>query len=34
MLEDSIVSMGVMVWPEVYFEADDAAAVGRRQSSQ
>jgi len=25
-LEEALVSMGVMVWPEVYFEADDALA--------
>ncbi|MGZ4889487.1 MAG: flap endonuclease, partial [Candidatus Angelobacter sp.] len=25
-LEDALEAMGVMVWPEVYFEADDALA--------
>src|ERR1700732_2238478 len=26
LLEEALESMGVMVWPEVYFEADDALA--------
>src|SRR5712672_3585655 len=33
-LEEALQSMGVMVWPEVYFEADDALASAAAKSAQ
>jgi 5'-3' exonuclease len=33
-LEEALQSMGVLVWPEVYFEADDALASAATKSAQ
>ena len=33
-LEEALQSMGVLVWPEVYFEADDALASAAAKSAQ
>src|SRR5262249_35396442 len=33
-LEEALVAMGVMVWPEVYFEADDALASAAAKAAK
>jgi 5'-3' exonuclease len=33
MLEEALVSLGVLVWPEVYFEADDALAAAAHKAA-